>query len=199
VPPVQPDQLESYLLSADDVAVAAGNPTPPMQAGKVEYSLITGGRYTPAECATTFGPAEQSSYANSGYTGVAAQAINQGTNGSNSIIQAAISFPSASAAADYYQKTFDQWTKCAGQFVTAVILDNPPSRIKVDDKPSNTSGTAFVSIIPDPTPGRPFRLCSRAMTAANNVIADVRSCITDAAAGLASKVIAQSIAAKING
>jgi hypothetical protein len=170
-----------------------------MKAGQVEYSLITGGKYTPAECATTFGPAEQSAYANSGYTGVAAQAIDQGTNGANSVIQAAISFPSAEAAADYYQKTFDQWKKCAGQFVTAVILDNPPGRIKVDDRPSNTSGTAFVSIMPDYKPDRPFRLCSRAMTAANNVIADVRSCITEPGAGLASKVIAQSIANKING
>lgn len=199
VPPVQPDQLGGFLLAPADIMTAVGNPTPPMRAGKIENALISGGQYTPANCASTYGPAEQSAYANSGYTGVAAQPVDQGPDGSNGVIQAAISFPSASAAADYYKQTFDHWKDCAGQSVTATILSNPPSRIQVDSKPSDISGTSFLSIVPETKPGRPFRFCSRSMTAANNVIVDVRSCITDASASLASKTIAQAIAGKITG
>ncbi|MGJ6127284.1 sensor domain-containing protein [Mycolicibacterium sp. Y3] len=198
-PLVQPDQLQDFLLPVDDVSVAVGNPTPPMRAGKTETALISDGQYTPAECASTYGPAIQSAYAKSDYTGVAAQAVNQGADGKNRVIQAAISFPSAQDAHAYYEQTFAQWQKCAGQFVTANILDLPPSRIQVDTKPTDISGALFLSIIPEFKVGQPFRFCSRSMTAANNVIIDVRSCITDTGASLASKIIAQSIASKITG
>lgn len=199
VPPVQPDQLSSFLLPAADISAAVGNPNPPMRAAKVETALISDGQYTPAKCASTYGPAEQSAYASSGYTGVAAQGVNQGADGTNRVIQAVISFPSAQAAADYYKQTFEQWKECAGLFVTANILDLPPSRIQVDTKPSDMSGTLFLSIIPEFKMGQPFRFCSRSMTAANNVIVDVRSCITDTSASLASTTISRSIARKITG
>jgi hypothetical protein len=80
--------------------------------------------------------------------------------------------------------------------VTAFIDNNPtPTRIVVGE-PTNTSGTLFMIITPE---ADPLRWCSRSMKAADNVIIDVRSCVTDVRANLASKIIAETIAHTVTG
>lgn len=187
--PIPEDRLSALLLSASEVNsvmgssnVQPGKPITSMDASPVTLSL--------PECQGAMYTSQDPVYAGTGYTGISGLvSLEPGDNNDHWVNQAAVTFPSPDKARSFVQTSSNNWKNCAGKTVTAThngktyrwtfaeVKGSPP-RITVMDTQEGADGWE----------------CQRAMSVANNVVADVKACgyhITDQGGQIADQIIAK--------
>lgn len=124
------------------------------------------------KCLGAWAPAQQSVYADSGWTGVAAQML-RGMNKQvwqDSVTQAVIAFPSPTKAIESLQAQRKQWEACAGRAVTT-----PPGESAQTwdfGQPATTAGTFTL----DATLRGGAGFCQHGIAVSGNVVIDIRQC-----------------------
>ncbi|WP_454787482.1 sensor domain-containing protein [Mycolicibacterium lutetiense] len=190
---VEAPELEGVLLSASEVEkklYISG-----LTAGPVETSLSTD-PVTPPNCAGVWAPGAQSTYADSGYTGVAIQTVQGGTG--FHLVQAAVLFPDEAAAQAAFQKQASDWTTCRFKTLNATYDGLGTGTVKTTGNGEDKDNEFLnMSILTDTTGADNAITCSRGVSRRANVVVDVRGCTRDnVTAGLS---VAREIGKKING
>jgi serine/threonine kinase PknH len=174
VPPPDPipaSRLNTFLLSASDINSIMGSST--MQPGKPILSMDTSSvTLSLPDCQGALYTTQDPVYAGTGYTGVSGLVSSEpGDNNDHWVNQAVVAFPSADKAKDFLRTSMDKWKRCAGNTVTVTNRDKTyrwtfgqvqggPPKITVADTQEGADGWE----------------CERALSVANNVIADVNAC-----------------------
>ena len=163
--------------------------------GPVETSLSTD-PVTPPNCAGVWAPGAQSTYGDSGYTGVAIQTA-QGGNGLH-LVQAAVLFPDEAAAKAAFQKQASDWTACRFKTLNATYDGLGTDTVKTTGNGEDKAKEFLnMSILTDTSGAANAITCSRGVSRRANVVVDVRGCSSDnVTAGLS---VAREIGTKING
>jgi hypothetical protein len=190
---VEASELEGVLLSASEIEkklYISGVTT-----GPVETSLSTD-PVTPPNCAGVWAPGAQSTYGDSGYTGVAIQTA-QGGNGLH-LVQAAVLFPDEAAAKAAFQKQSSDWTACRFKTLNATYDGLGTDTVKTTGNGEDKAKEFLnMSILTDTSGAANAITCSRGVSRRANVVVDVRGCSSDnVTAGLS---VAREIGTKING
>ncbi len=126
-------------------------------------------------------------YANSGWTGMRQQIVS-GTPQSFAVAQGVVSFPSPQAAASFFNSSAQGWQACSNRQFTLSM--NGMSQVHTVGSVANTDGTLSVTI----TPANAIGVCSRALTAVNNIVVDISEC---GGPPTAAADVAHQIAAKV--
>ncbi|OBB97331.1 sensor domain-containing protein [Mycolicibacterium peregrinum] len=190
---VEASELEGVLLSASEIEkklYISGVTT-----GPVETSLSTDS-VSPPNCAGVWAPGAQSTYGDSGYTGVAIQTA-QGGNGLH-LVQAAVLFPDEAAAKAAFQKQASDWTACRFKTLNATYDGLGTDTVKTTGNGEDKAKEFLnMSILTDTSGAANAITCSRGVSRRANVVVDVRGCSSDnVTAGLS---VAREIGTKING
>ena len=186
-PMVAPDALPGLLLPADQINQRMN--TSGMTALPLENAPLAG-TVNPPHCTGVWGPAYQTTYNGSGFTGLVIQGVHR--EPAHKVAQAVISFPDPGAAKAFYDKQVADWNACRSSRVTWEFGGNTND---VDVAvPAMTAGVMTVMIVPtnSQTAGQQ---CERDMALRGNVIVDVRAC--SPTVGSAGFSIARAIADKI--
>ena len=192
---IGPAALPQLLMSADEISTRMD--TPGMVSGPVISSPSTDATITPANCAGAWAPADNATYAGSGFTALAGQVVQEQPKAYHKVIQAVVSFPDANAAKAFYDKQTADWNSCKFQHITTQFTgssDTTGAKIGVSGE---TDGTLSLLILIDDIPGAPKMQCQRGLTARQNVIVDVRAC--SPSVGSAGWTLARDIGEKITG
>jgi serine/threonine-protein kinase len=170
---VQPQALRPILLSAEQINQAAGGDQLIIDVDKNE--LLNDSAQVGAEpCIAAWAPAQQSAYAETGYTGVAVQelrALNAGV-WQDGVVQAAIALPSIMQVSGFMQNQVRAWTACAGQ---GPVTITPPSGAPAPwtfTAPVTTAGIVTSTATAPDGQGS----CQRGLVARGNVVIDIRQC-----------------------
>lgn len=124
-----------------------------------------------ADCLQTYHPAEQAAYQGSGWIAMRGQLLHEASsNWQHVVIQAVVSFPTAQAAADFVTKQHDAWVRCQGKSATANYDDGPETYTV-----NTVNFQAGVLTAQGVEEGGGGWRCQHALTARNNVVADVAS------------------------
>ena len=190
---VEASELEGVLLSASEIEkklYISGVTT-----GPVETSLSTD-PVTPPNCAGVWAPGAQSTYGDSGYTGVAIQTA-QGGNGLH-LVQAAVLFPDEAAAKAAFQKQASDWATCRYKTLNATYSGLGTDTVKTSGNGEDKDKEFLnMSIFTDISGAANAITCSRGVSRRANVVVDVRGCSSDnVTAGFS---VAGAIGKKING
>jgi serine/threonine-protein kinase len=191
-PPVQIDvaALPGLLLTADEIGQRMG--APGMAAQTMETKAMVAGTITPPNCAGAWGPVHEATYNGSGYTGFAAQPVNDATH---KVVQAVVSFPDAGAAKAFYDKQISDWNACKFTDVSAQYNGGKPNEATLGVP--GVTGDVLTLLVMSKNSETPGMQCERAMTARGNVIVDVRACTPGV--GSAGFTLARDIGQKITG
>jgi serine/threonine kinase PknH len=187
--PIPPDRLSALLLDPSDVnsimgssSMKPGKPITSMDTSSVTLSLpgCQGALYT----------SQEPVYAGTGYTGVSGLVSSEpGDNYDHWVNQAVVLFPSADKAKSFLKTATDNWKKCAGQTVTVTNRSKTYrwTFAQINGSPPKVSLLATQE-------GADGWECQRAMSVANNVIADINACgyhITDQGGQITDKIDAK--------
>jgi serine/threonine-protein kinase len=173
---VQPQALRPILLSAEQITQAAGGDQLVIDVDKNEL-LNDFAQVGAQQCVAAWAPAQQSAYAEAGYTGVAVQelrALNAGV-WQDGVVQAAIALPSVMQVSGFMQNQVRAWTACAGQ---GPVTITPPSGAPTPwtfTAPVTTAGIVTLTATPSDGQGS----CQRGLVARGNVVIDIRQCRPD--------------------
>ena len=126
---------------------------------------------------SVWGPADQQSYADSGYDEVALRALKDSDNKSHLIIQAAVSFSSSSQAQAYIADAAKSWRSCAERTITSNGKDGQKTDWRLSAV--GTEGD-FATISQTPTDSNAWS-CERALGASGRIVIDTMVCDIDAA------------------
>jgi hypothetical protein len=147
-------------------------------------------------CLAVDGPAQDEVYANTGWTAMRGQRLDDSVDDSkkrkNYAIQAVVAFPSAHDANAFYDSSAQSWSACSKRRYSDVNPNQPDTVWTVTDI-SKDNGLLSASQIQE---GGDGWTCQRALTVRNNVAIDIVTC-TYSQSGLPAVDIAQQIAAKI--
>jgi serine/threonine kinase PknH len=187
--PIPAERLSALLLSPSDINSVMGSST--MQPGKpiveMDTSPVT---LSSPGCQGALYTSQEPVYAGTGYTGVSGLVSSEpGENYDHWVNQAVILFPSADKAKSFMKTAADKWKGCAGKTVTVTNknkkyrwtfaqINGGPPKITVMDTQEGADGWE----------------CQRAMSQANNVIADVNACgyhISDQGGQITDKIVAK--------
>ncbi|MCV7445580.1 sensor domain-containing protein [Mycobacterium paraense] len=164
-------QLRPILLTADQIPSGASGGPLVLERDSATLSDDSATLDNP-ECVGAWAPAQQSGYAASGYTGVAAQflrALNE-PESQDSVSQAVIAFPEGKAGASLVTQR-GQWALCGGKTVT-VTPPGAPGQVWEFAQPGITSGVVVVAA----TLRGGNASCQHGMQVRGNVIIDIRQC-----------------------
>lgn len=187
-----PTDLAGLLQSTNDISTTMDSPG--MTAGPVSTKLTTGTTVTPPNCTSAWSPIDAVAYAGSGYTGVAAQVVQDLAPINHQVNQAIVSFPDDQAAKASYDKQVAAWKSCHYVKFTAEGAENSRGTTGVS---AETDGTTNMLVVVDARAGGGAVQCQRSITARKNVIVDVRAC--SPSVGSAGWTIARDIGEKITG
>ncbi len=166
--------LPSLLATAEQVGKVLNNV--PMTAHDVETSPASGVSMNPATCSSAVAPVLDSTYAGSGYTGLAAQGLEEAKPGRHKMIQAVVAFPDASGAQRFYERQLSAWQGCRLKEVTVFYSNGKPDDHAKITVVTDSAGIATTVLLPaDPTQHKGGE-CERSMSARRNVVVDVRAC-----------------------
>jgi hypothetical protein len=150
---------------------------------------------TDLNCLAVDGPAQDKVYANSGWTAMRGQRLDDSVDGSKRrdhyAIQAVVAFPSGRAAAAFFKSSTDSWPRCSNRRFSDPSPGQPDTVWTVADV-SNRDGTLDTSEVQE---GGNGWTCQRALTVRNNVAIDIATCAYTLP-GSAARDIAMQIAAK---
>lgn len=196
---IDPSGLDRYLLSASETGRKFSLDKPMMEASVVETKMISGSIVTPSKCASAYGPALASTYNGTGYTGMAANVVNEIPQPNRQVLQAVVAFPDKAAAKAFFDEQVEAWTDCKYKELTS-SGGGESSSVKVGIT-TIMEGVAGVLLFPDVAPGAPNKTCQRGLGTKHNVIIDVRACGTGTGASNVANTgwtIARDITEKID-
>jgi hypothetical protein len=184
--PVVERELESFLLTPAQVNPLMG------ATGMVvirRHAAMSDGSATmrPAECLAIDGSAQAQVYANSGFTGVRDQELNDGDSFTHYAEQAVVLFPTVKQAHVFFVASALRWPACRRYIHTqsrtqwdvgAISDDNDVLSAISTQEAAKTGGWA----------------CGRALAVKNNVVVDVNTCSpspASSAVDIASQIVAK--------
>ncbi|MEB3982144.1 sensor domain-containing protein [Mycobacterium sp. 663a-19] len=184
-------QLRPILLTAAEIANATHGDTVLLE--RDGSSLLDDGpTIDNPQCLSAWAPAQQSVYAGSAYTGVAAQelrAMNQKA-WQDGVTQAVIAFGSQDGAGLSYVPQRGQWALCGGKTVTVTPAGEAPQTWEFG-QPVTTAGVLTISA--GLRGGNAS--CQHGMLQRGNVIIDIRQCRAGGGADVAA--LATATAGKV--
>jgi hypothetical protein len=122
VPPLKESQLDKILLSAKDINSIVGGKKMEVTTSAEDMSDHSD-VISDADCLGAVYGAETPVYAGSGWTAVRDQVIREPTTDNDHWVeQAAVLFPASDKAKKFFDKSRDQWQKCAN---SGVAVDDP--------------------------------------------------------------------------
>ncbi|MEE6177244.1 sensor domain-containing protein [Mycobacterium sp. 050134] len=173
-PALDAGTLPGLLATAEQVGKVLNNA--PMNAREVETSPASGVSMDPAACSSAVAPVLDSTYATSGYTGMAAQGLEEAKPGRHKVIQGVVAFPDSTAAQRFYEQQLSAWHGCRLKEVTVSYNNGQPDDHAKVTVVTDSGGTATTVLLPaDPTQHKGSE-CERSMSARRNVVVDVRAC-----------------------
>lgn len=147
-------------------------------------------------CLAVDGPAQDRVYANTGWTAMRGQRLDDSVDDSKDrnhyAIQAVVAYPSARDANAFYDSSTQSWSACSKRRFSDVNPGQPDTVWTVADI-NKVSGILSTSEVQEGGDGWG---CQRALTVRNNVAIDIVTCAYSQAGGSAVD-IAQQIAAKV--
>jgi hypothetical protein len=179
-------QLRPILLTAAEIANAQHGDSVMLErdaAGLLDDAATTDN----PQCLPVWAPAQQSVYAGSAYTAVAAQelrALNQKA-WQDSVAQAVIAFPSQDKAGVSYVDQRGQWALCGGKTITVSRPGEGPQTWEFA-QPVTTSGVLTISA----SLRGGSTACQHGMLVRGNVIIDIRQCHAGGGTDVAALVTA---------
>lgn len=132
------------------------------------------GQFPDRKCLAAWTPAEQTVYADTGWTAVVAQTLLETPGESDHfVIQSVIRFPSRGAASGFFDGTAQRWTPCADRTFTTHRGTGHSDTAWRFDTVSRIDSTLWMTQIQDDSAGWS---CQRALRVSNNVAIDVLAC-----------------------
>jgi serine/threonine kinase PknH len=191
-PPVAEDALERLLLSPAEIGTAMGAPAE-VPVTKTYTQMVNTSAGKPDKNCRFTQPAESTIYANSGWTGVRSQELQEPVpNFAHHVNQAVVLYPDAKGAASFFKASAQFWPLCANHEYR-VLSPGGPDKLFTMGPISTNEGTLSTT---DTLQGGDGWACRRALTVSNNVVVDVAACATNPAADAAIN-IAHQIAEKV--
>lgn len=142
----------------------------------------------PSECLAIDGSAQAQAYANSGFTGVRVQELNDGDNFTHYAEQAVVLFPTVKQAKVFFITSALRWPACHRYTHTQ-------SGTKWDVGPVSDDNGALSTISTQEEAKTGGWACGRALAVKNNIVVDVNTC--SANPGGSAVDIANQIVAKV--
>lgn len=168
-------QLRSILLSATEILTTHGNAVVLERDSSKMFNDVD--TVDNPACLGAWAPAQQSAYAGTDYTGVAAQvlrALNRQAWQSG-VTQAVIAFSSQDAATNLYGRQRGEWAACGGKSLT-VTPPGGPAQTWDFAQPVTTSGVLTLAA----TLHGGTASCQHGILVRGNVIIDIRECLPSA-------------------
>jgi hypothetical protein len=185
-PPVAEAVLDGLLLSPEQVNTAMG--ATEMTVTKTHASMSDdSATMAPKECLAIDGSAQAPVYADSGYTALRDQTLQEGDNFTHYVEQAVVFFPSAKQAGAFFNVSAQQWPACHQYTHTQTNSEWAVGPV------SNTNGTLSATATQQ-NANAPGWACGRALAIRNNVVIDVNTCSanpTDTAINIANQIAAK--------
>lgn len=173
-PPVLEGALKEFLLTPGQINAVMG--TTDIKVTDSRSAMPDdSATMTPRECLAIDGSAQAQVYANSGFIDERDQTLNRqdGDNLTHFVEQAAVLFPTAKQAGDFFTASAQQWSAC--HEYTHVQSKTRWTVAAV----SNANGIlSTISTLQDP-PSTGWKACGRALAVKNNVIVDANTCSVD--------------------
>jgi hypothetical protein len=186
-PPLAETAPDGLLLSPEQVNTAMG--ATEMAVTKTHTSMSDdSATMAPKECLAIDGSAQAQVYADSGYTALRDQTLQEGDNFTHYVEQAVVFFPSAKQAGAFFNVSAQQWPACHQYTHTQTNSEWAVGPV------SNTNGTLSTSATQQ-NANAPGWSCGRAMAIKNNVVIDINTCSANPADSAVN--IANQIAAKV--
>ncbi|MGB6205936.1 protein kinase domain-containing protein [Mycobacterium sp.] len=186
-PPSPPNALNGLLLKANQINDAMG--TSGMSSAGTMAAMPDNSSWVSDQACLPLSAAVQAKvYAGSRYNAVQAQVLSNPQQ--NTVDQAVVLFPAPQDASSFFAASTQGWQACSNRQFT--IAANGNSQVQTVGPVSNTDGVLTATV----TPANSVAVCERALTAANNVVVDVTTCIGPPGAAVN---IAHQIAAKVPG
>lgn len=173
-PPIVASAMPGLFLSPDQISAAMG--TTGLRVTNTSSQMNNQAANVPdISCRAINSDADATVYANSGWTNVDIQLLEDAGNIAHDnyyVEQGLVLFPSASQAAAFLASSVPQWTGCANRQFT--YYKNGQSYATDDVGPvSNNGGILSATKIEEGAKGW---ACQHALTAANNVAIDIMAC-----------------------
>src|SRR5271167_4246071 len=185
-PPVAETALDGLLLSPEQVNTAMG--ATEMAVTKTHTSMSDdSATMAPKECLAIDGSAQAQVYADSGYTALRDQTLQEGDNFTHYVEQAVVFFPSAKQAGAFFNVSAQQWPACHQYTHTQTNSEWTVGPV------SNTNGTLSTTATQQ-NANAPGWACGRALAIENNVVIDINTCSanpTDTAINIANQIAAK--------
>ncbi|OBG90088.1 hypothetical protein A9X05_12820 [Mycobacterium sp. E3298] len=153
--------------------------------------------FSERSCLAMAGPAQQAVYADTGWTAVRGERLDDSYDDPNvrndSVNQAVISYPTARQANAFYDASVRRWSACANRR----FVDRPPGQPEIAWAVADSHKVGGTMSTSEEQVGSPdgWR-CQRALTARNNIVIDVAAC-GSFLPGAAAVDVAQQIAAAV--
>jgi PknH-like extracellular domain len=193
--PVAVSALDGLLLDASEINSDLNTSSMKVWfTGKVMWDWSTS--ISDTTCLAIDGPAQDRVYANTGWTAVRGQRLDDSVDDSKRrkhyAIQTVVAFPSAHDASAFYDTSTQTWSGCSNRRYSDI---NPgkPDTVWTVSATTNSNGMLTTSQVQQ---GGDGWTCQRALTARNNVAIDIVACSYKLADGVADGIVEQ-IAAKV--
>jgi tRNA A-37 threonylcarbamoyl transferase component Bud32 len=188
--PVAGTALVTLLLSGGQVSAIMAIPGM-ASSDELDAALPAPYKISDQDCVGSWIPATAKVYDAAGPTGLRAQLVSSPKKDVGTVIQAVVALPDPSAAQKLVADQAASWAACSGRTITDSAGNGPPHNW-IFGPLTNTGGTLSMA---HSSPDQRLAVCQHAMTARNNVVADVLACKIDGTnQGVA---ILNAIAAKI--
>jgi hypothetical protein len=193
--PVAVSALDGLLLDESQINSALGaNSMKVWFSGKVMWDWSTS--VSDTNCLAIDGPAQDKVYANTGWTAIRGQRLDDSVDDSKRrkhyAFQAVVAFPSAHDASAFYDTSTQTWRACSNRRFSDLNPGKPDTVWTVSGT-TNDNGMLTTSQVQESGDGW---TCQRALTARNNVAIDIVTCSYRLADAVAVGV-AQQIATKV--
>ncbi|MGO9354276.1 MAG: sensor domain-containing protein [Mycobacterium sp.] len=193
--PVEVSALDGLLLDASQInSELSANSMKVWFSGKVMWDWST--TVSDTNCLAIDGPAQDKVYANTGWTAIRGQRLDDSVDDSKErkhyAIQAVIAFPSAHDASAFYDTSTQTWPACSNRRFSDLNPGKADTVWSVSGT-TNDNGMLTTSQVQE---GGDGWTCQRALTVRNNVAIDIVTCSYRLADAVAVGV-AQQIATKV--
>lgn len=171
--PLPAHALEDLLLDTSDIGTIMGARVDVIESGDSMY------RNQPLDDGClVWAEAQQYSYQGSGWTAVRVQQLRDRRDDADHIVyQAVVAFPDAMAASEFYESQVSEWGQCDDQRVDLHDAGDPNAHYWTLSEAADENG--ILTITREQEESTRGWSCQRALTAENNVVADVSACAYD--------------------
>ena len=193
--PVAVSALDGLLLDPSQINAALNATSMKVWfSGKAMWDWSTS--VSDTNCLAIDGPAQEKVYANTGWTAIRGQRLDDSVDDSKRrkhyAIQAVVAFPSARDAAAFYDSSTQKWPACSNRRFSDL---NPGKPDTVWTVSGTNTGNGMLTATQVQEGGDGWT-CQRALTARNNVAIDIVTC-SYTQSGTVAVGVAQQIAAKV--